>query len=214
MDESLIPESKPPHGGPLRSFLGLLGAGVLVVIPVAATVWVISICYRFISGISSPIYGAIGWHFPGLEFLTTIIILLGIGFMAKNVFGQRIISGFESFVLALPLVSLVYGAVKQAMESLQSMRGPRNFKRVVYLKYPDTNGLLIGFVTGQCYDPGLQKEFTLVFLPFTPNPVSGRVVAVGPEDIIESGLTTEQVMKMVLSAGLVAPVRPIGNDVK
>ncbi|CAN5694870.1 DUF502 domain-containing protein [soil metagenome] len=199
----------------MRSFLGLLGAGVLVVIPVAATVWVISICYRFISGISTPIYDAMGWtKTAGLEFLTTIVILLGIGFMAKNVFGQKVISAFESFVLALPLVSLVYGAVKQAMESLQSMRGPRNFKRVVYLKYPDTNGLLIGFVTGQCYDPGLQKEFTLVFLPFTPNPVSGRVVAVGPEDIIESGLTTEQVMKMVLSAGLVAPLRPIGNDVK
>lgn len=196
-----------------------------MIIPLAVTVWVVSFCYGFISRISAPIFaglaytfprliGSISWAVPALSFLTTILLLVAVGFMARNMFGRRLINQFESFVLALPLVSMVYGAVKQAMESLQSMRGPRNFKRVVYLKYPDTNGLLIGFVTGQCYDPGLQKEFTLVFLPFTPNPVSGRVVAVGPEDIIESGLTTEQVMKMVLSAGLVAPVRPIGNDVK
>ena len=88
------------------------------------------------------------------------------------------------------------------------MKGRRNFKRVAYVRYPESNALLIGFVTGQCYEPAFDKEFTLIFLPFTPNPVSGRVISVPSEDVIESGLTIEQVMKIVLSAGLVAPGRP------
>lgn len=225
MEQLPTPEIQHP-AGPFRTFLGLLGAGVLVVIPVAVTVWVVSICYRFVSGISAPLFQAVGytfphlldsvhWAIPVLSFLTTILLLAGVGLMARNVLGRNIIDRFESFVLAVPMVSMVYGAVKQALESLQSMKkGTQNFKRVVYLRYPDTNGLLVGFVTGQCYDPAFDEEFTLVFLPFTPNPVSGRVVAVRNEDIIESGLTAEQVMKMILSAGLVAPGRPIGNDVK
>ena len=201
-------EPAPASRGPVKAFLGLLGAGVLVAVPLIVTIWVIHIGYEFINEISAPLYRAIGWNFVGLPFLTTILIVLAMGFMATNVFGRRIIETFESLILSVPLVSPVYGAVKQALESIRSMKGSRNFKRVAYIRYPESNGLLVGFVTGQCYDPAFDKEFTLIFLPFTPNPVSGRVIAVPSEDVIESGLTVEQVMKIVLSAGLVSPTRP------
>lgn len=206
--EQLPDENSSTHRGPVKGFFGLLGAGVLVVVPLVVTMWVIHIVYEFINEVTAPIYRAIGWNFVGLPFLTTILIVLGIGFMARNVFGRRIIEGFESLILSVPLVSPVYGAVKQALESIRSMKGSRNFKRVAYIRYPEGNGLLVGFVTGQCYEPAFDKEFTLIFLPFTPNPVSGRVIAVPSEEVIESGLTVEQVMKIVLSAGLVAPGRP------
>ncbi len=207
----LIEDVRPAAGGPVKALLRLLGAGVLVVVPVVVTAWVINVAYGFINEISAPIYRAMGWDVPGLGFLTTILIVLGMGFLATNVFGQRIISAFEALVLSVPLVSPVYGAVKQALESFRTIKGSGNFKRVAYIKYPEGNGLLVGFVTGQCYDPALDREFTLIFLPFTPNPVSGRVVSVPTEDVIESGLTVEQVMKIVLSAGLVAPGRPAGK---
>ncbi len=199
----------PQHNrGPLRGLLRLFGAGLLVVIPLVVTIWVIHLAYQFINGVTEPIYTAFGWHLPGLGFLTTIILVVLVGFMATNVFGKRIIETFESLILAVPLISPVYGAVKQAMESVRSMRGNRNFKRVAYVRYPENNALLVGFVTGQCYEPAMDKEFTLVFLPFSPNPVSGRVLSVPSEDVIESALTVEQVMKIVLSAGLVAPGKP------
>jgi len=108
---------------------------------------------------------------------------------------------FESLILSVPLVSPVYGVVKQTLESIRSMRDSGNFRRVAYIKYPEGNGLLVGFVTGQCYDPAFDKEFTLIFLPLTPNPASGRVIAVPGEEGIASGLTVEQVMKIVLSGG-------------
>ncbi len=203
-------EAPPPHHhGIVRGFAGLLGAGLLVLIPLVVTIWVVNLAYQFISGVCDPIYKAMGWNLPGLGFITTILIVLATGFMATNVFGRKIIAGLEALILSIPIVSMVYGAVKQAMESFRTMKGAGNFKRVAYLRYPEGNGLLIGFVTGQCYEPAFDKEFTLVFLPFSPNPVSGRVVSVPSEDIIESALTVEQVMKIVLSAGLVAPGRPV-----
>ena len=59
--------------------LRLLGAGVLVVVPVVVTAWVINVAYGFINEISAPIYRAMGWDIPGLGFLTTILIVLGMG---------------------------------------------------------------------------------------------------------------------------------------
>jgi len=200
--------TEKPHSHPLRAFLRLLGAGVLVAVPLAVTLWVMVISYHFIDEISAPFYRSLGWNFPGLGFVTTIAITLLLGFMATNMLGRRIIDRIDTFVLAIPLVSAVYGAVKQALESFRSIKDSRNFKRVAYIRYPESSGLLVGFVTGQCYDPALGREYTLIFLPFTPNPVSGRIVAVPNEDVIDSGLTIEQVMKMILSAGLVAPGKP------
>lgn len=200
------------HGGPLKRLLGLFGAGLLVAIPLVVTVWVFNLAYQFIDGICGPIYHALGWHLPGLGFATTILFVLAMGFMATNVFGRRIIEAVEGLILSVPVVAQVYGVVKQATESVRTMKGQggsRKFKRVAYIRVPGSNGLLVGFVTGQCYEPALDKEFTLVFLPFTPNPVSGRVISVPSEEIIESALTVEQVMKIVLSAGLVSPERPL-----
>lgn len=205
MNDAAAADRPHHHGGPLKSFLSLFGAGLLVAIPLVVTVWVIHVAYKFIDGVFGPLYDVLGWRVPGLGFATTILIVLAMGFMATNVFGRRILETFEAAILSVPLVSPVYGAVKQAMESFRSMKGTRNFKRVAYLRIPGTNSLLIGFVTGQCYEPALQKEFTLLFLPFSPNPVSGRIISVPSEEVIESSLTVEQVMKLVLSAGLVTP---------
>lgn len=198
------------HGGPLKYLLGLFGAGLLVAIPLVVTIWVFNLAYGFIDGVCGPIYTALGWRVPGLGFITTILLVLAMGFMATNMLGKRIIEAIEGLILSIPIVSQVYSVVKQATESVRTMKGQggsRKFKRVAYIRMPESNGLLVGFVTGQCYEPALDKEFTLVFLPFTPNPVSGRVISVPSEEIIESALTVEQVMKIVLSAGLVTPER-------
>jgi uncharacterized membrane protein len=211
-DEVSTGSAPAHHGGPLKHLLGLFGAGLLVAIPIVVTIWVFNLAYQFIDGVCGPIYTAvIGHYVPGLGFITTILLVLAMGFMATNVLGRRILEAVEGLILSVPMVSQVYGVVKQATESVRTMKGQaggQKFKRVAYIRMPESNGLLVGFVTGQCYEPALDKEFTLVFLPFTPNPVSGRVISVPSEEIIESELTVEQVMKIVLSAGLVTPERP------
>jgi len=48
---------------------------------------------------------------------------------------------------------------------------------------------------------------TTIFLPTSPNPMTGFVVAVPDELVMESGLTLEQASKIIVSAGLVSPGR-------
>lgn len=195
---------------PLRSIWRLLWSrlltGIAVAVPLIVTIWVLSIAYAFIAKISEPFWAAIGVENSRLlNFVSALLLLIGLGFMATHVLGRRLIDAFETLLLRVPLISKVYGAVKQALDSVRQMKSNQQFKRVVYVEYPSEGCILIGFVTGQFTDPALGKDFTMVFLPTSPNPLTGFIVGIPSERIVESGLTLEQATKLIVSAGLVAP---------
>jgi len=182
--------------------------GIVVAIPIVVTIWVLNLAYTFINGISAPFLARLGMRdVPGLGFFVTLLFLLGLGFMAANVIGRRILESFEKFLLRVPLVATVYAAVKQVIDSVKSFHNVSNFKRVVYIEYPSEGCKLIGFVTGQFYDEFLRQEMTSVVIPTAPNPMTGMVIVVQSDLVIESELTLEEAMKLVVSAGLVVPKR-------
>lgn len=196
---------KPRHL--IRHMGSILLAGVLVAVPLVVTFWVLNLAYRTIDGITKPFYLAMGWNFPALGFVTTLLLVLLLGFMATNVLGRRILDAAEAFLLKLPLISQVYGSVKQAIESFRSIKGQPKFKRVVYVEYPSPGCKLIAFVTGSLYDEKLGGETVLCFLPTAPNPLTGFVLSIPSDKIIESSLTLEQATKLIMTAGLIAPTQ-------
>ncbi|MEI6349926.1 MAG: DUF502 domain-containing protein [Verrucomicrobiota bacterium] len=199
--------------------------GVVVAIPLIATFWVLKLAYTTINNISAPFLPQL----PLLPFLVTLALLIGLGIMATNVLGQRMLESAELALLKIPFVATIYAAVKQVIESFKAFNNMSNFKRVVYVDYPAEGCRLIGFVTGQFYDSGLDEELVSVVIPTAPNPMTGLVIVVPNRRLIESSLTLEEAMKMVVSAGLVVPKRrtaaaavigvvpeprPHGDDVK
>ncbi len=197
-------------------------AGVLVAIPIVVTIWVLNVSYRFIKGISDPwlrkvqlvapdtasnFPGLWANQLPGVSFFVTLLLILLLGFMATNVLGKKILSSFERLLMRIPIVASVYTAVKQVIDSFQSYNDVGQFKRVVYLEYPSEGAKIIGFSTGQFYDAGLEREMTSVVLPTSPNPMTGLLVVVPTDRVIDAGLTMEEATKMLVSAGLVVPKR-------
>lgn len=195
----------------VRPILGATGnkalTGVVVAIPLLATLWVVQLAYNSINSISAPFLAHLGVHLPLLPFFVTLAVFVVLGFMASNVLGRRMLEKAEAGLLRVPVVATVYAAVKQVIDSFKSFHNMANFKRVVYLDYPATGARLIGFVTGQYYDSKLGEEMTTVIIPTAPNPMTGLVVVVPAHQLTESSLTLEEAMKMVVSAGLVAPKR-------
>lgn len=187
---------------------GRLLAGVLVAIPLIATFWVFVFAYNFITGALAPLWSMIGIRMtPALALFATVVLLIGVGFMATHVLGRRLIEGLEMLLRRVPVIAPVYNAIKQTIESVRTLRGSSQFKRVVYVEYPTDGTYLLGFATGQCHDPTLGRPLTLVFLPMAPNPLTGFVVALPPERILECSLTFEEASKLIVSAGLVVPPR-------
>jgi uncharacterized membrane protein len=189
-----------------------LFTGIVVAIPVIVTIWVLNVAYGFINGISAPLLRKLGIEFPGLGFVVTLLMLIGVGFMATNVLGQRMLEGIENLLLKIPLVATIYAGVKQIIDSIKSFNNVSNFKRVVYVEYPSPGCKLIGFVTGQFYDERLGVEMISVVIPTAPNPMTGLIVVVESSRIIDSSLTIEEATKLIVSAGLVAPKRKLETD--
>ncbi|MFV0415511.1 MAG: DUF502 domain-containing protein [Chthoniobacterales bacterium] len=194
---------------PLRSFLSSLGntllAGVAVAVPLIVTILLLRVAYLAVNNVTAPIFKALGLDWPGIGFASTIILVLLLGIMARNVLGRKIIQFIDSIFLNVPIISQVYGGVKQALESFKSLKTKKSFKSVAYIEYPSEGCRLIGFVTGTLNDPAIGQEMTTVFLPTSPNPLTGFVVAIPSDKVIESGLSLEQASKVIVSAGLVSP---------
>lgn len=188
--------------------------GVVVAIPLLATIWVVQFAYTSINNLSAPaLQELLGVRVPLVPFFVTLGAFIALGFMTSNVFGRRILENMEKALLKIPVAATVYTAVKQVIDSFKSFKNMENFQRVVYLDYPAEGARLIGFVTGQYYDYKLEEEMTTVVIPTAPNPMTGLVVAVSASKLTESSLTLEEAMKMVVSAGLVAPKRRVVDAV-
>lgn len=183
--------------------------GLLILLPTVITGFVM---YRFFVSVDSILLNPLVQRYPfldipGLGFLGVFLIILLTGVFAGNFLGSTIISWAESLVFKIPLIGRVYIAIKQMGEVF--FKHERTvFKRAVLVQYPRPGIYAVAFVTStwkQKDIDGREKAFVNVFLPTTPNPTSGFFLMVPEEEAIPFDYTTEEAMKLIISAGAVLP---------
>ena len=106
----------------------------------------------------------------------------------------------------IPLVRTVYSSVKQILTSILST-GSHSFRKVLLIEYPRKDIWTVCFQTGQAateIQSKLEKEVIMVFVPTTPNPTSGFIMAVPVEDTRELDMDIETALKLVMSLGIAA----------
>jgi uncharacterized membrane protein len=130
-----------------------------------------------------------------------LIYLLGL--ITTNVFGRRVVRGVDAMMSRAPVIQYVYSGARQVVEALRSL-GQVPFKKVVIVEFPKAGMYSLGFVTGKAVDCMGEKKVP-VFIPHTPNPMTGFLVLLCAEDIFDTDLTIENAMRMVLSGGLLTP---------
>jgi len=107
----------------------------------------------------------------------------------------------------VPIVRSIYKALKQVFETLFSKQSMA-FREVVLIEYPRRNVYAIAFVTGghsELLEAGAAQKIINVFLPSTPNPTSGFLLFVSPDDAVVLSMSVEEAMKMIVSGGLLTP---------
>lgn len=198
-----------------RSIRARILAGLVVIVPVAVTIWVVRLLFNLLDGWLRPIVElSFGRHVPGVGLLATVLLLYLVGLLATALGGKTLIGWFETALTRLPLVGDVYGSSKQIMETISNPAG-MGFKRVVIFEYPRPGMRAIGFVTRELVDAEGEKFYS-VFLPTTPNPTSGFLLLLPASDTEATGLTVDQAIKMVVSGGVVIPstFRPGGSRMR
>jgi uncharacterized membrane protein len=190
-----------------------LMAGLLVWLPIGATVLVFSVLIDLIDRLLLLLppglrpEALLGFRIPGLGVLLAALILLTTGVLAANLFGRRLVSSYESLLARIPLVRGVYSSFKHFAEVVFS-ESDSSFKKVLLIEYPRPGLYSLAFQTSE--NPAEVQARTgdaivTVFLPTTPNPTSGFMLFVPRKAIIELDMSVEDALKMVISLGVVLP---------
>ena len=195
--------------GGLRNWLKLrFIAGIFVTLPAFVTAWILWVFWSKIDDFFEPMYIQIfGRPVPGLGFLTAVAIILIMGTIARNVVGRRVLVLGDKLLLRVPVFRLLYPSIKMLIDSFSPERRG-SFKAVVLVQHPREGTWAFAFVTSELIleSPIGKGEMVTVFVP-TNNLYLGDVVVVPRSDVIFTGLTVEEGLRVILSAGTATPMR-------
>ena len=180
--------------------------GLVVVVPIVITALALFWLFSFLDGFLSPaFYAILGEEIPGLGFLTEIVVIFLVGLLATNVFGSRLLRFIQDFLMRIPVVRNIYPAIKQLVETFSKATGS-SFKKVVLVEYPQKGIFSLGFLTSevQMNQPQGNGLFFSVYIP-TNNLYLGQVALFKMEDVIFTGFTIEEGLKIILSGGTAFP---------
>jgi uncharacterized membrane protein len=208
-------------------------AGVLVWLPLAITIWVLS---WILGGIDAVFSGLLSFtqavlpqsayqaleaarHVPGLSVVVLALVLLVSGVFAANFVGQWWLSLGNRVIGKIPIVKSIYSSVQQVSDTLFSSSG-QAFREAVLVQYPRAGSWTIAFVTGRPVgevavhlgassttvmgmDP--RMDWVSVYVPTTPNPTSGFFLMMPRADVVPLSMSVDEALKYVISMGVVGP---------
>jgi uncharacterized membrane protein len=189
-----------------------LVAGVLVWLPILATIWVVSFMLRIMDRTllllphSYRPEALVGFALPGIGAVFALIVLLLTGLLVTNLIGRRLVVWGEEFLNRIPVVRTVYGGVKSFTESVFSQSN--SFRKVVMIEYPRPGAWSIGFMTADDVpevSDKLGEPYAAVYVSAALNATAGYLVMVPRRQVIELDMSVDAAMKMIITCGVVVP---------
>ena len=195
--------TRRPFGVTLRNkFI----AGLVILIPIMLTAKALWWLFTYVDGLAQPIgVVMVGRPIAGLGFVLTIAIVFLAGFLLSAGPLQRILHMFEGMIDDVPLVGSVYGTTKKVLAGFGKEDSQSAFQRFVFARLPGrtTPGFVTGTFTLTRAD-GTVYTLCAVYIP-TNHLYVGDVVILPLEDVIDTDLTVEDGVSLLLSAGASIP---------
>lgn len=185
-----------------------LVTGLIVVAPLGVTAWVLRWLFVRLDSILGRYLAAAGVEpFPGIGLLVLLVLLVFVGWMLRWALGRKLVGWWNSLLSRLPLTRTIYNASSQIVQTVLA-RKEKLFQRCALIEYPSPGTYSLAFVTAKSPDEIEEKmgsQAITVFLPTAPNPASGYLLMLPPERVQMLEMSVEEGLKLVLSAGAVAP---------
>jgi len=190
-------------------------AGVLVWLPILATIWVVSFMLHLMDRtllLLPPSYrpqALVGFALPGAGLVLALAIVLLTGLLVTNLIGRRFVIWGEELLNRIPVVRSIYGGVKSFTESVLSQS--KSFRQVVMVEYPREGLWSIGFLTSEDVpevSERLGEPHVAVYISAALNATAGYLVIVPRRQMVELDMTVDEAMKMIITCGVVVPHPP------
>jgi len=190
-------------------------SGIAFILPVGFTIFVFWFLISRLGSLFRPLLDRSVWlaRLPGwlatvAGFMLLVIVILAVGALASGIIGRWLIGRVDRLLSRVPLVKGVYSSARQLTEAVFVRKS--SLSKTVIAEYPRPGLLAIGFLTtDEKVTLGDGRRAVFVYFPTTPNPTSGWLALIPEDEITETGMSSDEGLKLVVSGGV---VRPEGFD--
>lgn len=205
---------KPLFAQPLRNLQRNVLAGVITIGPLFVTWLVFSFllgslakaglpAVQFLAAVLPEKWIGQPWLQSTLAVVLTLLALYILGSLTSLVIGRQALNLFETLLDRLPFVAKVYTSVRQLLDSMMAKKD--SSQRVVLIDFPLPGQKSIGFLTRTLFDSTTGIELAAVLVPNAINPTSAFLQVLPLERVVDTDLTMEQAMSMLMTGGAVSP---------
>ena len=198
----------------LRSLQRNILAGIITIGPLFATWLIFNFLFTTLAKAGMPLVRLFATVFPlgwfaspfmqsVLAIVLTLAVLYVVGRVTSVVVGKQAFELFESALERLPFVAKVYTSVRQLIDTMMAKKP--SSQRVVLVDFPIEGQKSIGFLTRTLTDSTSGEPLAAVLLPNAINPTSAFLQVLPLSRVIETSLTMEQAMSMLMTGGAVGP---------
>ena len=183
---------------------GRVRAGFMMFVPILVTYLVLRFLVVYTDGLLAPLLSMLPFEVPGLSLLLLFAIFYIAGLIVSPRVGKMTVAAQHAVFSRIPVVKSIYGLTERVAEHL-STYGGQEFSRVVLVEWPKPDVFAIGFVTGQCSLQGDESDRLAIYIPTVPNPTSGMFALMRRKDVVDTDISVEEAINLVLSGGIVLP---------
>ena len=169
--------------------------GLLILVPVVATVYVFYLIFAKIDGI-------FGFDVPGLGFLLTIALILAVGFVSSNLLANSVMLRMDRVMARTPLVAMIYTSIKDLVDAFVGDK--KSFNKPVLVALDAENKIsVMGFITREDLTNLGIADNVAVYLPQSYN-FAANLIIVDRSRVSPLAVDPKEAMKFIVSGGVSA----------
>ena len=195
----------------MRKILTLTMSGLVTVLPLALTVyviwWVVHTLEEWLRRALIAVKIVSPEHYwPGLGLCAGFVLLLAVGSLVNAYAGRLLLKTWNDFLGRIPFIKTLYGGFRDVVSLLPSGSGDkRDLQRVVLARFGGVRA--IGFVTREDVPEVLNAhgghDWVTVYFPMS-YAFGGYTVYLSRDQVEPLDISVEDAMRLAITAGLTA----------
>jgi uncharacterized membrane protein len=176
----------------MRTLTRSFAQGLLVLAPVAITVWIVWVSVTTLDR-------WLDTRIPGLGILIAAAGITLIGYLTGNVVGNKLLSWLEAGLQRVPLVRILYNSLRDLFGAFVGQK--RKFDKPVAVEMNQHGLKVLGFLTSERFDDPQLAGHVSVYLPESYN-FAGNLIVVPKERVHPLDADGAEFMAFIMSGGV------------
>ena len=185
--------------------------GLIILAPIAITIYAVSSLFTFVDSILPNIVDGIAPNLlrdmqgnrikiPGAGSILVILIVIGVGYISSSFIVSRLVDLFDKILERTPGIKIIYSTVKDFFEAFAGNK--RKFDRSVLVSIEANDVWRVGFITQEEVKQFGLNEYVAVYIPQS-YAFAGHLYFVKKDRIrLLTDISSADAMKFAISGGV------------